>query len=95
MAEPPPQAATANAETPVPQPLAPAEAPSGVSAPAPVALASANVEGARSGAEIHCRTLAKQRKHDAKANGYDDDLADQVYAGTYKTCMDWDAAHPG
>jgi hypothetical protein len=82
MPEPPP-AAEDNPEVPVPQPPA-----------ASMTIASANVQ-APSGAEAHCRTLAKQRKHDAKANGYDDDLADQVYAGTYKNCMDWDAAHPG
>lgn len=42
----------------------------------------------------HCRKVAYARAADARANGFDDDLREKVYSGTYADCVAWDSAHP-
>ncbi len=64
-------------------PAVPAAAVAAAAVMAPVSAAS----------EAHCKSVADQRERDAEANGYDSDLQQQVYAGTYKTCMDWEGTH--
>jgi hypothetical protein len=44
--------------------------------------------------EAHCRSLATQRMRDSEANGYDADLQQQVFNGTWRDCMAWAARHP-
>ena len=41
----------------------------------------------------HCRQVAYARAADAKANGFDDDMRDEIYAGTYQNCVTWARAH--
>jgi hypothetical protein len=41
----------------------------------------------------HCAALAYERAADAKANGYDDELREAVYSGTYAECAAWDRQH--
>lgn len=45
--------------------------------------------------DTHCKAVAGQRKKDAAVNGYDDDMQQHVFDGTYKNCLDWAAQHPG
>ncbi len=40
-----------------------------------------------------CKAVADQRALDAVANGYDDDMEQQIFAGTYRSCMAWAAQH--
>jgi hypothetical protein len=42
-----------------------------------------------------CPGVAYQRKADAKANGFDDDMQDEVYNRTYAECAGWDRDHTG
>jgi len=42
----------------------------------------------------HCKKVAYARAADADANGFDGDMRDDVYAGTYAACAAWDRAHP-
>jgi hypothetical protein len=44
--------------------------------------------------DTHCEALAHARAADAKANGYDDDMREQIYSGTYAECAAWDKQHP-
>jgi hypothetical protein len=81
------------------EPAAPdeAQAAPAVSAPPGIPPPAATVASTSAGTasrEAHCRAVAQQRKDDAAANYYDDDTADQIYAGTYSNCMKWEAAHP-
>lgn len=41
----------------------------------------------------HCRQVAYARAADARANGFDDDMRDEIYAGTYQNCVSWARAH--
>ncbi len=41
----------------------------------------------------HCQAIAYARAADARANGYDDELRDIVYSGTYDECTTWDKQH--
>jgi hypothetical protein len=41
----------------------------------------------------HCQAVAYARAADAGANGYDDDLRETVYSGTYAECTAWDNRH--
>ena len=59
-------------------------------APAPTAMAAAPESG-----DAHCQRVAYARAADAKANGFDDDMREQIYAGTYANCANWDRVHPG
>ena len=43
--------------------------------------------------DAHCQAVAYARAADARANGYDDDLRDTVYSGTYAECTAWDKQH--
>jgi hypothetical protein len=45
--------------------------------------------------DAHCKTVAGQRKKDAAVNGYDDDMQQHIFDGTYKNCLDWAVQHPG
>jgi len=42
----------------------------------------------------HCTKVAYARAADAKANGYEEDMRDEIYARTYADCEAWDRAHP-
>jgi hypothetical protein len=44
--------------------------------------------------DAHCVAVARQRAMDARENGYDVDMEDTIYQGTYKDCAAWDARHP-
>jgi len=44
--------------------------------------------------DAHCQAIAYERAADAKANGYDDELREIVYSGTYAECVAWDKQHP-
>ncbi|HTW33580.1 MAG TPA: hypothetical protein VMD53_03100 [Rhizomicrobium sp.] len=44
--------------------------------------------------DAHCAAVARERTADAKVNGYDDDLSEIVYSGTYADCAAWDKKHP-
>jgi hypothetical protein len=44
--------------------------------------------------KARCYDLAAQRMRDSEANGYDADLQQQVFGGTYRSCMAWAAQHP-
>jgi hypothetical protein len=44
-------------------------------------------------AASHCQAVAYARAADARANGYDDDLQETVYSGTYAECAAWDERH--
>jgi hypothetical protein len=57
-----------------------------------VAAASAGVSAA---VDAHCTAVATQRRKDAGVNGYDDDMQQRLFDGTYKNCVDWAAQHPG
>jgi hypothetical protein len=54
----------------------------------PVAPAAATADDA------HCEALAHARTADAKANGFDDEMREQIYSGTYAECAAWDQRHP-
>ena len=41
----------------------------------------------------HCKAVADQRALDALANGYDSEMEQQIFAGTYRNCMSWTAQH--
>ena len=41
----------------------------------------------------HCRKVAYARAADAKANGFDDEMREQVYTGTYQNCITWARDH--
>jgi hypothetical protein len=43
--------------------------------------------------DAHCQAVAHARAADAKANGYDDELREIVYSGTYAECTAWDKQH--
>jgi hypothetical protein len=43
--------------------------------------------------DARCHAVAYARAADAKANGYDDDLQETVYSGTYAECAAWDSRH--
>ena len=43
--------------------------------------------------DAHCQAIAHERAADAKANGYDDELREIVYSGTYAECAAWDKQH--
>jgi hypothetical protein len=55
---------------------------------------SATVAAAPQDADKHCAAVAYARAADAKANGFDDDMRDEVYNGTYANCAAWDKVHP-
>ena len=42
-----------------------------------------------------CMAVAYQRRADAKANGFDDDMLSEVYNRTYAECYAWDRDHTG
>jgi len=42
----------------------------------------------------HCTALAHERESDAKINGFDDDMLEQVRNATYADCTAWDRDHP-
>jgi hypothetical protein len=42
----------------------------------------------------HCKKVAYARASDAKVNGFDGDMRDEIYSGTYADCAAWDRAHP-
>jgi hypothetical protein len=100
----PPAVAPANPAPKVPPPSAAAEAPA---APASVAASTPaeppqvtaalgvrpDLPHVSPAAEAHCKSVAQQRKQDAEANGYEDDLQQQVFDGTYKNCMEWEEKH--
>jgi hypothetical protein len=84
------------AAPPAPPIAVPSSAPSSA-APMPVLAGSAAAApaaiAASPTAEAHCKDVAQQRKRDAAANGYEEDMQKQIFSGTYKTCMDWAAQH--
>lgn len=41
----------------------------------------------------HCKAVADQRALDAVSNGYDSEMEQQIFAGTYRNCMSWSAQH--
>jgi hypothetical protein len=41
----------------------------------------------------HCKAVADQRALDAVSNGYDSEMEQQIFAGTYRNCMSWAAQH--
>jgi hypothetical protein len=43
--------------------------------------------------DARCQAVAYARAADAKANGFDDDLQETVYSGTYAECAAWDSRH--
>jgi len=43
--------------------------------------------------DAHCQAIAQERAADAKANGYDEELREIVYSGTYAECAAWDKQH--
>jgi hypothetical protein len=40
-----------------------------------------------------CAAVAYARKADARANGFDDEMVDQVYQRTYAECFAWERDH--
>jgi hypothetical protein len=80
MAPPPPRRSAPVAESTIPA----------IPAPMPTATAQARLSPAT---EAHCRSVAQQRKDDAAANEYDDDMQEQIYKGTFTNCMNWAQQH--
>jgi hypothetical protein len=76
---------------------------SSVAAPSPPNEVTTIIQGAAAAAptavsaatDSHCKAVAGQRKKDAAVNGYDDDMQQNIFDGTYKNCLDWAAQHPG
>ena len=60
---------------------------------APSAAAAANYESFRAQPTdaSRCAEVARQRAGDAAAQGFEDDVRQQVYDRTYASCMDWAA----
>jgi len=54
------------------------------------ALASAPIPNA---VVAQCSSVAGQRRQDARANGFDEATAEQVYNGAYRACVTWDMKH--
>jgi hypothetical protein len=73
---------------PSPVPLqmetAPAAGPSPVSPPAVEAAAPD---------DARCKALARQRAADSAAYDYDEEAQQQIYRGTYASCMEWQQKH--
>jgi hypothetical protein len=44
--------------------------------------------------DTKCVAVARQRALDARENGYDIDMENTIYQGTYKDCVAWDSRHP-
>lgn len=84
-----PQATESAAAAPAPPPATPA-----VAAPAaPVVGIASGAIAVSAAQEAHCRSVAEQRKSDAAANEYDDDMQQAIFDGTLKNCMNWAAQH--
>ena len=46
-----------------------------------------------SAVDRECRSVAQQRAHDARANGFDQKTADDIFEGTLQDCLTWHAKH--
>jgi hypothetical protein len=95
----PPVVASAPVAAPAPIVAAPrvvAAEPVVVPRPAPPPVTEVAAIAPPSRYDVHCKAVAHQRAADARANGYTFDMADVIYAGTYKDCVAWDSQHgPG
>jgi hypothetical protein len=75
-------------------PVAAPSPPAGIATVVQAAAAAAPAT-ASAATDAHCKAVAGQRKKDADVNGYDDDMQQHIFDGTYKSCLDWAAQHPG
>lgn len=76
------------------QPQVFAPSPNVAPASAPVAETAQALSGARMAAmAAHCKSVARQRATDGGYMGYDDELQERVFKGTYTNCMAWETAH--
>jgi hypothetical protein len=56
-------------------------------------VASPPAAGSTEADAAHCKRVADQRALDAVSNGYDEEMEQQIFAGTYRDCMAWSAQH--